>query len=261
MVTHRSSEVGTRPRRWALVAGAAVVTTYVALAAWSGHLSPTARGPLLDGLGPVNYRWVAPPPELASTNQPPSSGEFSLRLGARGVEGQVVFTSDNQVTAIVETGSIAARSGQQAITVTITPLDPTGLRPPGDDLSAFGNAVRIDARYEPSEDPVRRLSAPLDVILVYPGTSTLHAARHEMLHSVDGSPWRSLDSTDSTGQQTVEANVPAPGVVMVAGVASASPSPATQQDSGSTTLVTILLVLAGCALLVGVGLLLRSRRD
>jgi hypothetical protein len=81
---------------------------YAALAALSGSISPLARGPLLDGLAPVNYRWVAPPPELESTNQQPTSGTFSLQLGPDGVKSKVVFTSDNQVTVIVAEGSIAA---------------------------------------------------------------------------------------------------------------------------------------------------------
>ena len=59
----------------------------------------------------MNYRWVAPPPELESTNQQPTSGTFPLQLGPDGVKSKVVFTSDNQVTVIVAEGSIAAAAG------------------------------------------------------------------------------------------------------------------------------------------------------
>src|SRR5262245_2807368 len=93
-----------RRRATAVAVGVGIIGLYVALASWSSHLSPLARGPLLDGLAPTNYRWVDPPPELASTNQEPSSGVFQLALGRDGVEGSVVFTSDNQVTVIVATG-------------------------------------------------------------------------------------------------------------------------------------------------------------
>ena len=94
----------TNRRAGALVAGVAIAGLYVALAALSGWISPLARGPLLDGPGPVNYRWVAPPPELESTNQQPTSGTFPLQLGKDGVKSKVVFTSDNQVTVIVAEG-------------------------------------------------------------------------------------------------------------------------------------------------------------
>jgi hypothetical protein len=248
-----------RRTRGGVIAGLVIAAVYAGLAIWSGHLSPLARGPLLDGTAPVNYRWVDPPPELASTNQEPSSGSFSLKLGPSGVKGEVVFTSDNQATVIVATGSIAAKSGQGSVKLTVTPIDPAKLPPPGDGLSVFGNAVRIEATYEPSGDPVATISQPLDVILVYPALTTLHAATHEMLYSPDGASWKRLQGSDSGGLgQTVEANVPGTGVVMIAGEASASPSGS--GSGGRTTIVTILLVLAGCALLIGIGLLVRSRR-
>ena len=94
----------TRRHVRALGAGLMIAGLYAALAALSGSISPLARGPLLDGLAPVNYRWVAPPPELESTNQQPTSGTFPLQLGKDGVKSKVVFTSDNQVTVIVRRG-------------------------------------------------------------------------------------------------------------------------------------------------------------
>src|SRR5688500_9422872 len=93
------------PRR-ALGLGLLAVATYAVLAAWSSSITPLARGPMLDGLGPVNYRWVTPPPELETTNQAPSAGRFELPLTAQGVGTQVAFTSDSQVTVVIDEGSI-----------------------------------------------------------------------------------------------------------------------------------------------------------
>ena len=139
------------------------------------------------------------------------------------------------------------------------PLDPATLPPPGNDLTVFGNAYAITATYQPSGREITEVEEPLDVILVYPATATLHANSHEMLFSPDGQTWQTLDSSDSTAQQQSEANVPGFGTVTVAGVLGASPS-ATTSESGRTTLAIVLLVLAGCAMLIGIGLLLRSRR-
>ena len=247
-----------RPLR-ALGTGLVIAGLYAALAALSGSISPLARGPLLDGLAPVNYRWVAPPPELESTNQQPTSGTFPLQLGKDGVKSKVVFTSDNQVTVIVAEGSIAAAPGQRSVDLSVVPLDPATLPPPGNDLTVFGNAYAITATYQPSGKEIAEVDAPLDVILVYPATATLHANSHEMLFSSDGQTWQPLDSSDSTALQQSEANVPGFGTVTVAGVLGASPS-ATTSESGRTTLAIVLLVLAGCAMLIGIGLLLRSRR-
>jgi hypothetical protein len=248
-----------RRRIGVLATGLAIAGLYAGLAALSGSLSPLARGPLLDGLGPVNYRWVAPPPELASTNQRPTGGEFSLKLTDAGVKGNVVFTSDNQVTVIIAEGSIAAAPGQRSVDLSIVPLDPATLPPPGGSMTAIGNAYEITATYQPSGKEITELTDPLDVILVYPVTATLHANSHETLYSADGQSWERLESSDTVASQQSEANVPGFGTVIVAGVVSASAS-GPISESGHTTLAIVLLVLAGCALLVGIGLLLRSRR-
>lgn len=249
-----------RGARAALVAGVAVIVAYTALAAWSGSLSPLARGPLLDGLGPLNYRWVSPPPELEATNQAPSSGRFDLPLLEGGVGTQVVFTSDSQVTVVIDDGSIGTAPNQRSVELLVEPVDPAELAPPGGDLAAFGNAVRFSATYRPSRDRIGDLDRPIQVILVYPATSTLHANTHEMLFSRDGESWEALETTDSPGQQQAEATVPGLGYVVIAGVpAPPSPSPAGTEEGGTPPVAVALLVAAGVVFLIGVGLLLRGR--
>ena len=100
---HGSERVGrVVSRRTTIVVGVLCVTAYAGLAALSGHLSPLARGPLLDGIGPPqDYRWVNPPPDLAANNQPPSSGVFPIALDPNGSRPATPVTSDNQVTVIV----------------------------------------------------------------------------------------------------------------------------------------------------------------
>lgn len=254
-----TTEPADRGARMALVAGVAVIVAYAALAAWSGSLSPLARGPLLDGLGPVNYRWVSPPPELAATNQEPSSGRFDLPLLEGGVGTQVVFTSDSQVTVVIDDGSIGTAPKQRSVELLVEPVDPAQLAPPGGDLAAFGNAVRFSATYRPSRDRIGDLDRPIQVILVYPATSTLHANTHEMLFSRDGESWEALETTDSPGQQQAEAEVPGLGYVVIAGVPAPSPSPTGTEEGGTPSVAMALLVAAGVVFLIGIGLLLRGR--
>lgn len=252
---------GPRAGRRAIAVGIAVTAGYVALAAWSASISPLARGPLLDGLGPVNYRWVAPPPELEATNERPSSGRFELPLGKQGVGTQVVFTSDSQVTVVIDDGSIGPAPSEEAVELVVKPLDPAELTPPGGDLAVFGNAYRLGASYRPSGERVAGLDRPIQVILVYPATSTLHANSHEILFSADGRAWEALETTDSPAQQQAGADIPGLGYVVVAGVpsAAATPSPAAGADGGTPPLAVALLVGAGVVLLIGIGLLIRSR--
>ena len=124
----------------------------------SGHLSPLARGPLLDGIGPPqDYRWVNPPPELAATNQTPSSGVFHVALGPVASEAQVFVTSDNQVTVVVPQGCVRRRRpGRSRSTLTVDPVDPATLAPPGSGVTIFGNAYRFRRRTGPSGDAGRR---------------------------------------------------------------------------------------------------------
>jgi hypothetical protein len=248
-----------RGRRPALIAGLAVAAAYVAFAAWSASITPLARGPLLDGVGPVNYRWVSPPPELEATNQQPSSGRFRLPLGEDGVGTEVVFTSDSQVTVVIDEGSIGPAPRERSAELLVEPVDPAELAPPGGELVAFGNAYRFGARFLPSGEPVDDLDRPMQVILVYPATSTLHATSHDIMFSSDGRTWEPLETTDSPAQQQAQADVPGLGYVVVAGVLAPSTPGPWSTSGGTLPLAIALLVAAGVVLLIGIGLLIRSR--
>jgi len=248
-----------------VAAGVAVLVAYVLLAGVSGRLSPLARRPLLDGgAGTLQpYRWVSPPPDLASTNRRPSVLTFSLPLTAKGVQGGGPTSGDGQITVIVSDGSIATHGADTSVRFDVTPLDPATLRGLGHGLAPFGNVYRIEATYVPSNTPVSTLGDPLDVIMVYPVTVSLHTAMHEVALSPDGKVWTVRKGTEFATNQQVESPVPELGYVVVAGVPGLSPvsvSPVASSGSGSKALALGLIVVAACALLVGLGLVLRSRR-
>jgi hypothetical protein len=247
-------------RRAVAASGAAVVLAYIALALASAGLSGLARGPLLDGLGPLApYRWVSPPPELAATNQPPSSGRFDLTLGPQGSEPATFVLSDNQATFILPEGTFASKAGEVQVRLRIDPIDPATLGPPPSGMTVFGNAYRLRASYQPSGRPVAELRSPIDAYLVYPVTATLTSANHQLATSEDGRAWTLEDGVDSHALQQVEGTVPALGYVQVVG-ALGSPSPSTSGGGGSNrTLALGLIVAAVCVGLLGAGLILRSR--
>jgi hypothetical protein len=245
-----------RPLAWGLL----VALAYASLAAVSGRLSPLARGPLLDGMTPgARYNWVDPPPELAKGNIEPSSLAYDLPIEGGGTVPDVRFTDDSQLTLVTNKGTVAAAPGQRAVHVTVEPLDPAKLGDLPDDLTAFGNAYLIRVTYIPSNEPVTRFAEPVTTILAYPATPNLHATRHELLYSADGT-WTRLDSTDTLVRQQVAAEIDRPGYVVVGGVLAPIPSPpASGSGGGSRTLSTVLLVLAACSLLIGIGILIRAR--
>ena len=248
-------------RRKTVVAGLVCVTFYGALAALSGHLSPLAKGPLLDGIGPPQpYRWVNPPPDLAATNQPPSSGVFHVPLDPNGSRPEVFVTSDNQVTIVVPQGAFPTEAGQIEIVLKVTPLDPATLASPGANLTIFGNAYRLQATFQPSGDRVD-LKLPLDAILLYPVTPDLHASVHKLYTSPNGKTWTAQEGSDSLAQQQAEGPVPALGYVMVAGEAGTSTVTPAGSSGGSGNTAIVLIVLAACVGLIGLGLIVRGRGD
>ena len=128
-----------RVRSGALGGGVVIALVYATTAVLSGHLSPLARRPLLDGLAPPTaYRWVQPPPELAATNQKPTPGRFVAKLGNAGSETSVFTTGDAQVTLIFPEGSFASAGGQRSVKVTVEPL-PSSIAHPDDPLTVVGN--------------------------------------------------------------------------------------------------------------------------
>jgi hypothetical protein len=238
-------------RRRAAVAGVAAVAVYAALATLSGRLGPLSRAPLLDGMSPQPYRWVKPPPDLASTNQPPEPSGFSLIVRNGHVPADTLPSSDGQTILIVPENFVTVPPGTVTITVRITPLDPATLGAPPDGLTVLGNADRIRATFEPSGAPLRKLIHPLEAILVYPAHVGPPVDR-TVITSSDGTSWHAVDSKESPAFRQIEGPV-AFGYVAVAG----PPSAAT---SGSRSIWTIAGAVGVAVVLVGAAVVLVVRR-
>ena len=246
-------------RRRALAWGAVAAASWIALAAVSASLSPLARRPLLDGLVTgVEYRWADPPAALAPTNVPPSGAEFDLGFREGASEADVVFTPDNQVTVVAPEGMITDDRARM-LRLAVTPDAPSSVAPLPDDLEPFGNVIEIVAATTPGGE-VQRFDAPMTVVLVYPATPNLHATEHELLWSPDATIWTRLDTTDSIGAQQAQSEIDGPGFVVVGGVPTSAPTGGDADDGDSTNpLSTVLLIVAGASLLIGIGLLVRAR--
>lgn len=245
-------------RRRALGAGIVVTALYAALAAWSGRLSPLARQPLLDGLAPPTpYRWVDPPPELEDSNEPPTPGAFTIRLGPAGSETATFTTGDAQVTLILPKGSFASAPGQRGVRVTIEPLAPSGFAAPEPPLRIVGNVVEVRATYRPSGEPAR-LAAPITVVLIYPRLANDHRG-HTIVVSSDGAAWGAVESHDLASIQQVDAATEDLGLVAVAG-SPPSPSAIPGASAGRPSAAALVIVMAIALLAVAAWAALRGRR-
>jgi hypothetical protein len=242
-------------RSRALGAGLAVVLVYAATAILSGRLSPLSRGPLLDGLAPPTaYRWVKPPPELAATNQKPTPGTFTVKLGKDGSKTAVFTTDDAQVTVILPEGSFADAEGQRSVQVTVDPLA-GAIANPDDPLHVVGNVYLVEATYQPSGDAAK-LANPANVVIVYPLLANDHGS-HAIIWSRTGERWKALETDDLPSIQQAGADVDELGYLSVAGQP-ASPTAGSGTSGGGSSVATIAIV-AGLIVLAAIAAVLLRR--
>jgi hypothetical protein len=188
----------------------------------------------------------------------PLSASFELAVDAEGSEPDVLLTPDDQVTLVMDRGAVGPEPGLRSVTIDVTPLDPATLAPLPGELTAFGNAVGIDAA------DIDRFDGQVDVVLLYPETVSLHATRHEILWSVDGDAWQRLVTTDNLATQQAQATIEGPGYVVVGAVPvphpSASATAGPDDTGGANTPIAVAIVGAIALIGVGVAVRLRARR-
>jgi hypothetical protein len=248
-----------RGRAGAILAGLAVTAIYVGGAAISGHLDIFARRPLLDGFAPPPpYRWVTPPPSLASANQKPLPGTATILFHVGKSDAGVFHTNDSQLVIVLLGGAIPPKPGQKSVSLTIDPLTPTavGSPPRGDEIT--GNVYRIEAVYRPGGAPVTGLAVGAELIVVYPAPPQ-KGLRHTILMSPDGHAWQAFHTIDSAVQHQVQVvGVKRLGYVAVAlpaGSSTTAPS-----GGGGSAVVVIVVIGAVIVLVVVASLEIRRRR-
>jgi hypothetical protein len=230
---------------------------YVVAAAVSGRLSPLTRRPILDGFAPPPpYRWVRPPPSLATTNQKPSSGRFAITLVATGSEAGVFSTDDSQASLALGPGAVRPSPGDHSALLQIVPQGPaSGVSLPSGMVIA-GNVYRFTAAYRPSGSPVGPFKDPGQMVLAYPVTDAL-VHRHTLLRSADGRSWTALQSIDSIGQALVQGNVSELGYFAVG----QSTSGTARHTSKGTIAYRVILIAGLSAIVAAIGVAeLRIRR-
>jgi hypothetical protein len=257
-----------RARRRALATGLCVAAAYVLAVAGGSWLHIGAGAPLLDGTFPAPpYRWVSPPPALASANRPPEAQRFTITMGKRGSDPQVISTSDLQATIVLGPVAIPLHPGSATAQLEVTPLAPSAVGPLPAGLVVAGNVYHFVATYE-GDGPVGPLRRPAPVTLSYPAIPipTGRHVPHKFEWSADGHTWKVLATRDNAQGQLAEALVESFGYVAVgipAGVADGLvPSPqAGASGSGSSGSKTLpILAVAGAVLLALLVVVVALRR-
>lgn len=132
-----------------------------------------------DGFSPTTpYHWLTPPTRFASGNQPPSSGEITLKpIAGDGFPTAGATTQDAQAQLILATGTFAP--GPTKVTVDLTPV---AGHPPISGFQPLGNVYLITTSAP--------LAKPATVSLRFP--PDLPAASGVWFAPEDGSTWTKL---------------------------------------------------------------------
>jgi hypothetical protein len=246
-------------RERALAWGLAIVALYVAGGIVSGHLSPLARRPLLDGIiPPLPYRWVDPPPELADTNLPPASGRSRIPMRPNGSQAAFMATDDAQVTLNAPKGAVPAHPGSQAVVMTIEPIDPASVGPLPGALTVKGNVYVIAAAYQPGGDRIRRVDGSIVAILTYPAL-TNDLGDHTLVASPDGKRWTQIETHDQHATKQVNGRLRSFGYVAVASAPLSPIGPGGVPPPGEEGIPLALVAVVIGSLLLFVGVFLLGR--
>ncbi|MEA2487643.1 MAG: hypothetical protein QOF16_1297 [Actinomycetota bacterium] len=230
-------------RRSAVVIGSLVALAYVATALIAGHREPNVARPLLDGLtAPPAYRWVDPPPDLASGNKQPVGGTSTIAVAKKKTAAGAFSTPDAQLSIVLEPAALKIPPDTTSVQIALTPLAPAAVQAnPPSGLEVAGNIERIQAIAQPSGNELTTFDPPARVVLVYPASSTGTHVSHTLLFSPSGQTWTRIKTSDSTVQQQASGLLPGAGYVAVA----APPA----SGSSSTRWITIAIVVAAVLLL------------
>ncbi|MFN2595209.1 MAG: hypothetical protein ABR579_10020 [Actinomycetota bacterium] len=230
-------------RRFAALSGVAMALAYVATALIAGHRDLSAARPLLDGLQPPPpYRWVDPPPDLASGNKVPVGASASIFVTKGKTAAGAFSTPDAQLSLVLEPDSLDIPNGTTSVQIVLTPLAASAVQVnPPNGLEIAGNVYRVQAMARPSGTEIAKIDPPARAVMVYPASSTGAHVAHTLVFTQSKQTWTRIKTTDSAVQQ--QASGPIPGAGYLAVAAPSAPG------SSSTKLVTILIVVVAVVVL------------
>ena len=246
---------GSRRGRLVAASGLLLGLGYLAAVVATGRLVAGGRRPPFDGFTPTlpPYRWVKPPPELATGNKAPTALRVTVQLTPTGSKSAAPDVDDSQVILNMADGAIPIHPPDTSVRLEAAPVDPTTLPAVPKGLAADGNAYRVTMTYQPSGAPVTSLTTPGNVVLRYP------TAANTVLYSPDGRTWQALKTFDfGAGSKQLGGDLTGPGVYLLAGRPASTPK-STPKKTSKGAVVAIIFTGGALLLVVIVGVVLRRR--
>lgn len=241
--------------RRVLIAGAAALGVYVAVAVATLGLSGGRLLPLFEGVGPPPpYQWVKPPSAFAAGNTKPKPGSVDIDFNAGKSQGASV-TPDGQFSVDFGDGAFSPHGSDTAVRVAVTPFDPATLGPVPSGLAADGNAYRVQLRYQPSATPLDTLTVPGNVFATAPIPGQV------LLYSSDGRSWSKLATQMVSATSSVGATFDRPGWYLVAANPTAVIAAGNGNRLGTAALAGLVAGLAILLVAAPIGLRAMRRRS
>jgi hypothetical protein len=234
--------------KWGLALAALLLalgaTVYV-VAAWS-----VAPG-FYDGFGPqAPYRWVSPPPQFKSANQPPLSGQATIRVNSSGVvDAGSVFTQDGQASLSFTPGAFQAPSDRSPVSITIRPE--SAYPNPGDvHLATNVYCMTSSTPLAPGKDTL--------VTLTFSDQLPAPSSMYEYQGS---GPWSNIGSTGSAAPFSISARTTRIGCFGAGYPANARQTSSGVRVGGGQTLPVVIAIAILAVVLAGIPLAIIRRRD
>jgi len=224
--------------------GLGLAALYAAVVVATGLFAAHPVRPLFDGAGgQTPYKWVKPPWYVGNANIKPqaSTSDITFENGVSPLMG--VTSDDAQIILNLPQGALPARDGQTAVRASFTPLDPKKLDKPPDGMRPDGNAYRVEMNYQPSGEPLQKLTTSGNVVMVVPDEA------EKMLFSPDGKAWSELPTHTLGDPNTVGSAFNTPGYYLVATTLPEFENP--NKGSGTKKTTGIVMVVVAVALLLG----------
>jgi hypothetical protein len=225
MTTNRSRRLGFA------IAALAYLAACLTTIGTAGH----PLRPLYEGIGPAPpYRWVKPPAPFKATNVAPIAGTQTIPLTKTGSPQTGAATIDGQLVLALPAGAFPANDDRPAVTLTITPLDPTtlGALPAG--LYPDGNAYHLSAQYQPNPTAITSAAHPIDAVVETPAPATT------VLQSPDGKAWQPVATHHIPGRAAVATTFTQVGYLLAA---ASVPVVIKPSSGGSKILLVVILGL------------------
>jgi hypothetical protein len=203
-----------------------------------------------DGFAPAQpYHWVSPPPELKSSNRPPTGGRATIAVQNGVAQSGHLYTGDQQAAVTIPSQSFEVPADGSAITLEI---EPVASYPALGGIVPAGNVYLVTAS--------TRLISPIVVTLRY-GSQQSGPPSQVFAAQSSSAQWRSIGSISSTVPFTVAAGTQTLGYFVVGFPPAPQSAPAGGASSSGVPAVTALAVAAAAlVVLAGIPFVMARRR-